>query len=129
MRRHPDQQLMQQPGKHKNKHLRQVRRHAPAHERTVDMPLHKLIHGLIPAGPVRANGRAIPPVAVELAVAKAHNLREGVHEGLKQREEACQPAHQTDGAELNNTLEDVESIELGNFLDAVLNCRTHRFQA
>jgi hypothetical protein len=61
------------------------------------MPLHEVIDGLVPAGPVHANTRRVPPIAVKLSIAEAEQFSETVEEGLEQRVEAGEPAEQRDG--------------------------------
>lgn len=69
------------------------------------MPLHELINGLVPGAPVGSYRWGVPPVGVELAVAEARYLREGIEEGLEEREEAGEPDDEGYGTELHDAFE------------------------
>ena len=61
------------------------------------MAAHKVGHGLVPGSPVGADGRDVPPVAVELSVAEPHDFGKRIESGLEEGEEAAQPAEDADG--------------------------------
>ena len=105
---------MEDAREHENNHLRQRRRHTPTHKRRINVPLHKVIHRLIPTGPVASQVRAVPPIAVEFAVAEAEALGEQVQEALEEEEEPGEPADKADGAELEDALEDGEVGKRGD---------------
>lgn len=97
---------MQEAGQQKDHGARELAAEAPADERGIDVPSHEVVHGFVPRAPVSAHRRAVPPVGVELAVAEAHHLGQGVEHGLEDGEEAGEPDDEGDGGELHDALED-----------------------
>lgn len=104
VRRHSNQQLMQDPREQEGEDLSYDRWYASPYHWSVDMSFHEMRYGLIPGGPVGAHGRGVPPVAVEFAVGEAHYLGQTVHEALEQGEEAGEPADEADGRQLEDAL-------------------------
>lgn len=92
---------------------------AAAAERREDVPAHELVDGFIPGAPVDAYAGAIPPVCVELAVAEAGDLGQGVQEALEEGEEAGEPDDEGDGGEFHEALEDGDEVERGHFVEGV----------
>ena len=83
------------------------------------MPSHELVDGLVPGAPVDAYAGAIPPIRVELAVAKACHFGQRIQEALEEGEEARQPDDEGDGGELHEALEDGDEVERGHFVEGV----------
>lgn len=83
------------------------------------MALHELVDGFVPGAPVGAYAVAVPPVAVEVAVAETGDFGEGVKEGLEEGEETGEPDDEGDGAEFHETLEDGDYFQRGHFVERV----------
>ena len=62
----------------------------------VNVAFHEVRDRLVPARPIRSEIAAVPPVAVEFAVAEVHHLGQEVEKGLEDGEEAREPAHKAD---------------------------------
>ena len=90
----PDEDFVQHCRKCKHHEPSRSLTPAPSDQRRVYMPLHELVHGLVPRSPIRAHGRAVPPLAVELSVAKPHELSQRVETGLEHGKEARKPDDQ-----------------------------------
>lgn len=106
MCRHTHQYFVQEAREDKDHDAREAIAETAANEREINMPAHEMIDGFVPGAPVIAHRRAVPPVGVELAVAEAHDFRQGVEGGLEDREEAGQPDDEGDGGEFHEPLED-----------------------
>ncbi|KFY44377.1 hypothetical protein V495_03489 [Pseudogymnoascus sp. VKM F-4514 (FW-929)] len=78
----------------------------PRAPRGKDVPLHELVDWFIPRAPVCAYAVGIPPVAVEIPVAEAGYLSQGIEERLEEGEEASEPDDEGDGGEFHEALED-----------------------
>ncbi len=91
----------------------------PSNERKVNMPLHEMIDGFIPRAPIDADAGTIPPIGVELAIAEAGDLGQGVQEGLEKREEASQPDDHGNSRELHQTLDDGRDVQRGDLVERV----------
>lgn len=83
------------------------------------MALHELIDGFVPGSPVGAYAVAVPPVAVEIAVAETGDFGEGVEEGLEEGEETGEPYDEGDGAEFHEALQDGDYFQRGHFVQRV----------
>ena len=55
------------------------------------MSPHEVINGFVPRAPIRSDTGTVPPLAIELSIAKSHDLRERVAERLENCKETCQP--------------------------------------
>ena len=106
MRRHSNQQLVQEPRERKDHCARKMMAPASANEGRVDVPSHKMIHGLVPRPPVRPHRRTVPPLHIEFAIPEPHDFRQGIENGLEDGEEAGEPDDQGDGAEFHEALYD-----------------------
>ena len=123
MRGHADKQLMQDAREDEDKDLGYGRGDAAADKGRVDVATHKVCYGLVPRGPVCADGRDVPPVAVEFSVAEAHYLGEGVESGLEEGEEAAEPAEDADGGKLHDTLGNGRQVQGENLVEGILQER------
>ena len=89
---------------------------ASTDQRRIDMPPHEIIDRLVPRPPVSSDARAVPPLAVELAIPEHHDLGQGVEDGLEDGEEACEPDDQGDGREFHEAFDngrDIQECNLG----------------
>lgn len=111
---------MQDAGEEEDDDLREGGRAAATHEGRVDVAAHKVCDGLVPCCPVCADGADVPPVAVELSVAEAHDFSEGVECGLEEGEEAAEPAEDGDCGKLHGALGDGGKIKREYLVEGVL---------
>ena len=79
-----------------------------------------MINGLIPSPPIASNTGTIPPLAIELAVAKPHNLSQSVEYRLKDGEEAGEPDDQRNGGEFHQSFGDRCDIQYGELVQGVV---------
>lgn len=120
MRRHADKDFVQAGGKDEGQDLRGSRVHAAPDQRSVYVTFHELGHGFVPGCPVGPDVGAVPPVAVEFAVAKPHHFGEGIERSLEESVEAGKPADDTDCAKLEDALKEIDQVQLGDVRETVL---------
>lgn len=87
------------------------------------MPLHKMIHRLVPARPIRSYTNTVPPVAIELAVTKSHHFSERIQRALEDKEEASEPAEERDRGQLHDAFDDGYQVQCCNMVETVLEQR------
>lgn len=114
---------MQDAGEEEDENLSERRRPSAANEGAVDVAAHEVGHGLVPCCPVCADATDVPPVSVELSIAKLHNLCKGIQRGLEEGEKAAEPAEDGDGRELHDALSNGGEIQGQNFVKRILEQR------
>lgn len=61
MRRHTNKQFVQKRAEQKDHEARSTVAEASPYEGTVDVPLHKVVDGLVPSAPVGSDRAGVPP--------------------------------------------------------------------
>lgn len=123
MCRDADEELVQHGREDEDSDGGLTRRPAATDERGEDVALHELVDGLVPGAPIGADAGGVPPVGVEVAVAEAGDLGEGVEEGLEEGEESGEPDYEGDCGELHESLEDGDYLQRGHLVERVAQQR------
>lgn len=92
---------------------------AAANKRAVNMATHEVGDWLVPSRPVRPNTANVPPVSVEFAVAKSHDLGQSIECRLKESEEAAEPAKYGDGRQLHDAFDNGGQIEIKHHVQRI----------
>ena len=87
------------------------------------MPLHEVVHGLVPTRPIRPNTNTIPPIAVKLAIAEPHDFCQRIQRALEHEKETGEPAEERYRAEFHDAFEDGDEVEGGDVVETVLKKR------